>query len=294
MRRVLAQLALAALAVALPGIARGDAGRPVPGAVATGPAQARPAPGSPLLGALAVPPGDRARLAAAIARERALNPAAFAALRALERSLGSIPAGRDGRLDVRAALRPLGHAAVLPVLERLALAGPEGEALDDPRREALATALLEAVGALRDERARPVLAAVVARAGGRLEEVRAAAGGLARLGADTDLELVARLARSGGARGRAGVEALGALRRPATIRTLEALLAEAGSEDDARAVVRAAGDAGNAWAWLTPALAGSGEGGRTRAAARALVERAARTWPGLAREAAKSARVIDG
>lgn len=285
------RLALLALTALSPALALGDA-PPQRSARTTAPVEPR-APGSPLLGEAALEPGDRARLAVDAARGRATDPAAFGALDELERGLRALGPSRDGGYGVTARLRRLGARALLPMIARLALTGPTGVELDEPRRLALTVGLLEALGALRDERARPVFEAAAKLEDAPLDVLRAAAGALARLAADRDLARLDRLARSGGPRRLVAIQALGSCRRLATVAVLEARLSAATDEPTARAVVRALGDVGNAWAWITPRRAASGEAGATRAAARRALASARSAWPTLAPEIERSAWLVD-
>ena len=140
---------------------------------------------APLLDARAVPDAVSRPLAAAVRADRPRHPEVYARVGDLAGVRpGVYRRSRAGRPSVTIELRAMGPAALLPMLDALALSGyPRALAPDE--RSALRLGLLEAVGDLGDARALPLLRGVFATAT-EAPELRAAARGLARVCADVD------------------------------------------------------------------------------------------------------------
>jgi len=231
-----------------------------------------------------------------VAQAHRSAPAAFKALTALRARLPQIAARQRGRhVTVLLPLRSLGPDALMPMLAELAVAGgPRGD-LSDRAWRGWRVSLLEAVGSLRDVRARAVLEAILAGKSRDPGVYRAAATALARLGDDRAVSTLLRIARQDPATRLAVVPALGECRRARVARELAAILRMAG--DDGELTVRAIaalGQVGNAWAWETPAVSKSGEGDDTR---RAAMDALLAWYPGshpIAGEAAFKALMLIG
>ncbi|MDB4930910.1 MAG: hypothetical protein JWM10_3394, partial [Myxococcaceae bacterium] len=140
---------------------------------------------SPLLDPRAVPDEVARPLGALVRSDRARRPEAYRRVADLE---GLRPQfyrrTRAGRPSVAVELRAMGPAALLPMLDALALSGYPS-ALSADESAALRLGLLETVGNLGDARALPLLRGVFATAT-EAPELRAAARGLARVCQDAD------------------------------------------------------------------------------------------------------------
>jgi hypothetical protein len=230
-------------------------------------------------------------LAAQIVAARRARPASFRALADLKATIPELDRRKRGRLaPVMPRLRALGPAALLPMLEELGATG-RGEPLAGSALVAWRVGLLEAVGALADPRAVPVLVRALERES-EPAVVRAAAGALGSIGSDEAASLLsARATRAGGARQLALVAGMGQCRRLAAARALAGMLARRPGDELAAALAKALGELGTAWAWQTPRLAALGEAAAVRAlAATALVDAFVRTP--AAREAATTALLL--
>ncbi|MBX3186339.1 MAG: hypothetical protein KF819_04955 [Labilithrix sp.] len=188
----------------------------------------------------------------------------------------------------------LGPRALMPMLELLAWGGQVKAGLTPTAHAALRVGLIEAVGIIRDGRAVPVLARIVDRERD-VDTTRAAADALGRIGTHESFgALTAALGNADGAGGErlhAILIGIGASHRLDAARLL-ARRAEGADEATARAVAKALGTAGNAWAWKT--LASRGEESAVReVAARALVKIYVE-HAGEARTAASNALLVVG
>jgi HEAT repeat protein len=214
------------------------------------------APGTPL----PLSPAQRKELAAQIATARERSPRAFEAVDALFAELPKLDAQKRGRiLPVGPMLKPLGADAVMPLIHELAFRDRSQSFAELPPSAVKAWRIgaLEALGVQRDVRARPVLeAALRAPAGEDPQVVRAAAEALGRLGDDAAVQTLLHLAQPGMPHQAAVLAGMGSCRRSETTgRLMIELMAEKLPEPaQGRALVRALSDAGNAWAWQTPAV----------------------------------------
>ncbi|MHB8873450.1 MAG: HEAT repeat domain-containing protein [Myxococcaceae bacterium] len=228
-----------------------------------------------------------ASVRAEISRARRSTPKPFAALATLKQRLPELDAKKRGRLaPVAPALKSLGPAGLLPILEELLAARPDRE-LTPSARLSWRVGLLEAAGAVRDARASPVLREVL---GAESDPVvlRAAAGALGKLGDEAALATLLPLAGAPGPKQLAIVEGLGECRRLPAAETLAKLLAEHPAERLGRAAIKSLGVLASSWAWETPALKAQPERAAVQAvAARALVG-AFTTVQGEARVAAEA------
>lgn len=234
---------------------------------------------------------EQAKLAKAVEAARKASPKAFEALSSIEQSLTALDQKKRGRkLAVAPLLKPLGEAALLPMLERLAISGPDAQ-LAPALRATYRAGVVEAVGALRDERARAVLISLLDSDDEEL--LKATVGALSRLGDDVSVgKVLGALSSAKGARRAAVVAALGECRRAACAKALGAELDGASEPDDIRSIARALGRQGSSWAWKTPVIAASGDEASVRGeAARALVAAFARA-SGPARDDVQTALMV--
>jgi hypothetical protein len=196
----------------------------------------------------------------------------------------------------------LGPRALMPMLELLAFDGRAPNDLTPTARAALRVGLVEAVGIIRDPRAVPVLSRIALR-DRDVDMTRASADALGRIGTtDAYDALLAALgaadtavATSSGSNERvhALLAGVGSSRRIDAATLLAKRLDRDASHSDvatAKAVAKALGTAGNAWAWKT--LANRADEATVREiAARALVK-AYVAYPGEARIAATNALLV--
>ena len=217
-----------------------------------------------------------------IAAARRADPAAFSTLAAVKARVPELDRKKRGRLAaVTPLLRALGPGALLPMLDE----ATRPETLTGTARTAWRVGVLEAVGALRDPRATPVLRQVIAEES-EAAVIRAAAGALGNAGDLEAVQALTTLATTRGPKQLAVIAGMGECRRLAAARTLAGMLARRPGEELARTLARALGELGTAWAWETPRLAALGEGPAVRAAAAgALVDAFAR-YEGSVRDAA--------
>ncbi|MBW2523083.1 MAG: hypothetical protein JRI23_02855 [Deltaproteobacteria bacterium] len=169
-------------------------------------------------------------------------------------------------------LKAMGPRALLPMLERVALdAEPQGT-LSSSAWLAWRLGLVEAVGALRDPRAEPVLLALVETPPAEPKLHRAAAVAFAKLSTRPVARRLIRHARRDAPARRIALAALGHCRVDEAARFLADELGNAPAGRDAPVLARALGDVGSDWAWQSPALASREDRLVVRAtAARALV-----------------------
>jgi HEAT repeat protein len=205
-----------------------------------------------------------------IAAARRDDPSAFTALAAVKSRVPELDRKKRGRLAaVTPLLRALGPRALLPMLDEATR--PE-TTLTGTARTAWRVGLLEAVGALRDPRATPVLRQLIAEES-EVAVIRAAAGALGNLGDLEAVQALTALATTRGPKQLAVIAGMGECRRLPAARTLAGLLARRPGEELALALVKALGELGTAWAWETPRLAALAEGAAVRAlAAGALLD----------------------
>jgi hypothetical protein len=213
--------------------------------------------------------GERRALVENVDRARAGRPRAFARVAAVRARL--LEHGGAPHLSVTPQLRALGSTALWPMLGEIGLADAAGGELSPRARLTWRVGLLEAIGMLRDARARPVLVAILERRPAEYEIDRAAAEALARLGDDAAASTL--LALLGGPKQTAVLAGLGNCRRAVVAAELAVRLDARPEAAQALRLVRALRDVGNAWAWQTPSVQASGEEASVRpVAARALVD----------------------
>lgn len=221
----------------------------------------------------ALAPAERSALVASIARVRSARPATFAAVADIRHKVPLVDRKKRGRLmSVTSEFHALGHAALFPMLQMLAVdAAPRGP-LSASAWRGLRVSLIEAVGMLRDSRARPVLDAILKAPVTDPYVTAAAAEALARLGDNASAHELIGLAFSPGPRELPVLRMIGECRRTVVARALAGALATEKDPAKQRLMIHALSDVGNAWAWQTPALRGSSERGAVQqTAATALV-----------------------
>jgi len=118
-------------------------------------------------------------------------------------------------------------------------------------RIALRAGLLEAAGDLKDPAAAPVYRAIIASET-EFYELRAAVEALGKLGTDQDVAMLATLAQTRGPKQDAVIAGMGACRRVAAARALEAVVAQNPTGMSAKQLARALSAMGSAWALATP------------------------------------------
>jgi len=199
-----------------------------------------------------LPVAARASLTTQVNAWRTTHPGAFAALRGVQGcSREGYRSARNPVPNCSREMRALGAGVLLPMLEALALAEPAGLADSDEEKTALANAMLQAVGILRDRRATPILVAVFEHGHRRALSgtAREAALALGRLGDEEAFAVLAKHTATGDPRRLAAIAGLGQSRRLDGAQHLAAL---GTSERDAGALVaiaHALGIAASSWAW---------------------------------------------
>ncbi len=215
---------------------------------------------------------DRSALKSEIAKQRKANPDVFKKLAAAPKLAEEADASHRGRTgSITMQLAGLGKEALFPMLEMLAVDGPTRGKMSGTAWRTLKVGLIEAVGLIRDKRAKPVLNVILDRETD-FELERASAEALARIADDASTKKLVKLALTPGSKQAPVLAALGECRRTLAATALATL---ATVQDDAQAlvVVRSLGTVGNAWAWQTPEIAKTGERNQVRSiAARALIQ----------------------
>ncbi|MDD5306994.1 MAG: HEAT repeat domain-containing protein [Deltaproteobacteria bacterium] len=242
-----------------------------------------------------LPEQARASLKRCIAKVRASHPEAFDRVAAAPAMAASFDRTKRGPLaSITLPLKALGREALFPMLNMVAVEGPNRGELSDTAWLALRVSLLEAIGILRDRRAEPVLEAILDGGPPEYEIDRAAAQALARIGSDEAAGKLIAMARAPGPKRLAALTGIGDCRRAAVAEALANLLARHPAPEVAGVIARSLGDVGNSWAWRTAVVAASGEEEATRAtAARALVSAFA-VYDGQARRLiGKAVLVVD-
>ena len=238
-------LAMAALCTATPTLAAETAG------LALAPAQMGPA--------------DRTALQQAVMADRLARPNAYDVVGAAK---GCRPDGwmaaRTPEPNCSRELRALGPAGLLPMLSALALDwSPKGLSTDAVHRaqeeRALTVGMLEAVGALRDTRARGVLHALWQQARNRADALtplgrqmtvaRATAEALGRLGGALELQALQSHLRAEDPLYTAAIAGLGVCKRTDAAELLVTALASAKDDAAQRWIVQAMGAIASSWSW---------------------------------------------
>ncbi len=212
-------------------------------------------------------PADRAALQHAVMADRLARPAAYDLVAAAR---GCRPDGwkvaRNPTPVCSREMRALGPAGLLPMLSALALdwqpdasrlsSAPE---LRSKEEQAMLVAMVDAVGILRDTRARPVLLALWKLAADRREVQlpieransvsRVVAEALGRLGGAVELQALQAHLRAEDPLYNAAITGLGWCKRTDSAQLLVSALA--GAKDDAtqRWIVAAMGTLASSWSW---------------------------------------------
>jgi hypothetical protein len=186
--------------------------------------------------------------------------------------------------------KALGPRALMPMLEMLAVDAHAPRDLGPTARAALRVGLVEAVGIVRDARAVPVLARIALHERD-VDTTRASADALGRMGSDEAFSaLVAALEVASGERTHAILAGIGASRRVDGAKLLAKRLSTHPEAATARAVAKALGTAGNAWAWKT--LTSRTDEATVREIAAAALVKAYVEYTGEPRTAALSALLV--
>jgi hypothetical protein len=236
---------------------------------------------------------DRRQLRRQIARARRADPQAFAAVARLRSRLAALARRQRGRMvNVVLPLRSLGRAGLMPMLAELAFEAQRRGGLSDRAWRGWQVSLLEVTGSLRDQRARPVLAAILAGVQRDAAVLRGAARALGRLDSGEAAAALAELQRRPGTTRQLAVLAgLGECRHPRAARALGLALVQAGEDGAVRRVaIRSLGRVGNRWAWK--ALVRAGRAKDARATQRVALDALLGAYPTLRppeREAAAKA-----
>lgn len=234
----------------------------------------------------------RAALVSEIEKARKSSPEAFRSVAEIEGNMASLDAKKRGRMAaVTPLLKSLGPAALLPMLERVAVsAAPRGD-LPESAWLAWRVGLVESVGMLRDPRSAPVLTAILDSDESDPLLLRITSEALGKLGDDASAQKLIAIAKAGGVKGKAALAGMGECRRLVVAEHLASALGAA-ADEDARPIARSLGQVGSSWAWKTPAVAASGEEATTRAAAARALVTAFVAREGEARGAAQTALLI--
>ena len=225
---------------------------------------------------------DRATLEHAVMADRLARPAAYDLVAVAK---GCRPDGwkvaRNPEPVCSRELRGLGQAGLLPMLSALALdwqpdvsrlsAAPE---LREKEQKAMLVAMVEAVGLLRDARARPVLQALWSQAADRREVqapveransvVRTTAEAIGRMGGAIDLQQLQKHLRADDPLYTAAIAGLGVCKRTDSAQLLAQALAETKDETMQRWIVAAMGSLASSWSWQALGKAREPDGLRVR------------------------------
>ncbi len=241
----------------------------------------------------ALRPSDRSSLEAQVALARASNPASFQQLARVRAQVAGLDATKRGRLvPIPKILGSMGRDALLPMLEQIAVSAPPRGAMTDTAWTAWRAGLIEAVGALRDSRAAPVLLAVLQGGEADFLVVRAAASAYGKLGSDVVASELVRLSRVSGPRQAAILAGMGHCRRASVANELARVLSRRPGAETAVHVARSLGDVGSAWAWETPSLSSNPEGATVRAIAAQSLMDAYLSYDGEVRAMAAKALLV--
>jgi hypothetical protein len=239
----------------------------------------------------------RSSLESDIAKARLETPELFRQIHDIAKRAGELDAGaRRPGTPLTMHFKVLGPRALMPMLEMLAFEGHAPADLTPTARAALRVGLIEAVGIVRDARAVPVLGPIALH-DRDVDMTRASADALGRLGTDeafaallTALESAEKGAPGGVERVHALYAGIGSARRVDGVRLLAKRLDAHPDAVAAKALAKALGTAGNAWAWKT--MASHKDEGKVRdLCARALVQ-AFVAHSGEARRAASNALLV--
>jgi len=238
-------------------------------------------------------PGNR-ELTSQIAAARAAHPDVFATVAQVKAMADKLDATkRGGRVaPMGRTFKQLGPEALWPLLEVLAFdVGLEAPATEGGKLS-LAVGLLEAVGALQDSRAAPVLEAIVSFESANPVVTRAAAEAYGFLQTDAVAERLIALGRGSSAHARAVREGMGSCRRVVIAKALVDALDAATDVREQVELSRALGDVGNSWAWQTPAVTARSEEREVKLTAVRGLLRSYLERTGDARQAAGNALLV--
>lgn len=210
-------------------------------------------------------PADQAKLQHDVMADRLARPAAYDIVAVAK---GCRPEGwmtaRSPEPNCSRELRALGPAGLLPMLSAMALdwlpTGLSTDAIHRTQEErALLVGMLEAVGALRDARARPVLQAmwqqarsrpeVLAPIGRQMTVARAIAEALGRLGGAQELQALQAHLHADDPLYTAAIAGLGLCKRTDSAQLLAKELANAKDDASQRWIVQAMGALASSWSW---------------------------------------------
>jgi HEAT repeat protein len=225
---------------------------------------------------------DRAALLVTIAEAKARSPQTFEALAHVREKVEALDRVKRGPLaPLTSHLSNLGPDAFAALVERVIT--PDQQ-LSGSAARAFRVGLVEALGALRDARALPVLAPLLDDTDDLV--ARTAAAGVGKLSDDASLQLLlGRLDRV------PVVLGAGHCRRRAMAAALAALVAGRASPAMVKAAAQALGDLGSAWAWST-GLRHAAEKDEARAIATAALLDAFVGFDGEVRQAASNALMV--
>lgn len=205
----------------------------------------------------ALPIEARSALAADISSARKSQPSVFARLVEVRDKVAAMDANKRGRFaPVAMSLKNIGPDVILPALEALAFADIGRRQWTESAWIAWRAGLIEAAGAGRDPRGESVYKAILASGDHEFYVNRAAAEALGKLNSDRAADTLLQLATTPNPKQLAVIHGMGACRRLVVVQTLGTLLdsSPATNEPLNTALIEALGDAGNAWAWETPAV----------------------------------------
>ncbi len=230
-------------------------------------------------------------LRAEIASARARVPQAFAQLDALRSRVVQSPPPFERRGMIGRAMKALGADGLFPLLALLgdgaALKSAPGHA-----RQVLLVGALEAIGAIGDRRAAPLLRQLVDGPEDDLAIVRAAAEALGTLAGDEEVAFLNARATTGNPRELLAIAGLAYCRRPAAAAHLAARLDSHPDAQTAAALADAAGFLGSSWAWVAYGPSRAAEGDAIRAQLADTLLRTFTNYPAPTRDAAARALLM--
>jgi len=228
-----------------------------------------------------------------IAQARSRAPEAFARVEALRAQIVAHPPAWERRANVSRAMKALGPDALMPLVALLS-DGAQLQGAPAGVQTMLRVGALEAIGALRDRRAAPVLRQILDGNERNAPVDRAAAEALGMLADDDSIAYLAAQAVAGDARERAAIAGLGFARRAPAVVALRARLDSGPSESLVEPLAEAMGWLGSSWAWQALGPTRADEGLALRDELSASLVRAYPLHRGHAREAiARALLMID-
>ncbi len=223
----------------------------------------------------AMPKTERTTLASKIALAKRDHITVFRDVDALRFAMPKLDKSKRGRFAVISpVLVAMGKDAGPALLEKLALQTDAHPDLSETAFTGWRLGVIEALGRLHEERAVPVLAAVVKGPESDADLLKATTLALARIGTKEALE---PLFSAPADKRLFALAALGDARQELTAEFLAKELARETNPAAQGVLIEALGRLGSSWAWATPTRAASGQGEAARTiAARALVQVAPR------------------